>query len=327
MSDAILQKIQKLLALSNDKGATEAEAATAAEFVQRLLQDNGLTMAQVEAKGGNTDEVGGKREKRTTDRRAMYAYQRTLMGTLAANNFCLHTIMQVRNAKPLYSGGRGLTSRCHVLIGRFINVQATEQMYDYLETTMRRLASEAGIDYRKTRDFNFFLEGATSRVVERLHEQRRTREREQRAAATAKPTAQGNGSGTELVLTDVYGSEADLNQDMAHGWPAGTTAASRIKRQGEDEKRKAVEAKFIADGVDEIEAFYRSYGYDEADAKRYANDWKKKSARSGRRSSWTNADEKNFLKTSSPAYRAGREAGATIGLDTQVAATSRKLLD
>ena len=46
-----------------------AEAAIAAEHVQRLLQEHNLTLSQVEATGGASDE-GGKREKVTTERKA-----------------------------------------------------------------------------------------------------------------------------------------------------------------------------------------------------------------------------------------------------------------
>lgn len=324
----ILTRIAKLLALRDNAGATEAEAALAAEHVQRLLQDNGLTMAEVEAAGGSTADVGGQREKRALDRRAMYEYQRTMMAALAANNFCLHMIVKVTNAKPLYSGGRGKTSRNHVLVGRFINVQATEQMYDYLDGTMRRLASEAGIDYRATREFNYFLEGATSRVVERLIQRRHERELEERKAAAARST-QGNGTGRELALTDVYGTEADLNNDLVNGFAPGTTAASRRAQAAQAAARQAKEAELVAGGMEATLAFYVSCGYGEAEAKTYADSWRKRSNRSGgrgRSQNWTRGDEKHAQKIGSASYKAGRTAGDSIGLDTQVGASKRKLL-
>lgn len=325
-NNTILARISKLLALANNAGATEAEAALAAEHVQRLLQDNGLTMAQVEAAGGNVDDVGGKREKRQTERRAMYEYQRTLMAALADNNFCLHQIVVITNAKPLYSGGRGKTSRVHVLVGRYINVQATEQMYDYLEETMRRLAREAGVDYRDTKLFNYFLEGASTRVIERLRDRRRERELADRQATRA---AQSNGSGTELVLSDVYGTEADLNNDALNGFPAGTTAARRRKTQEQNAQREARQAELVKQGVDETVAFYMSYGYGPDEAKTYAEDWARRSRRSGgrgRSQGWTNNDRKEHEKVNSTAYQAGRAAGNSIGLDSQVGNSKRKLL-
>jgi hypothetical protein len=326
-SNPVLARIAKLLALSQNSGATEAEASLAAEHVQRLLQENGLTMAQVEQAGGDASDVGGKREKRTTDRRAMYEYQRNLMAALANNNFCLHQIIKVQNVKPLYSGGRGKTSRCHVLVGRFINVQATEQMYDYLDSTMRRLSTEAGIDNRSTRELTFFLEGATSRVIERLVQRRREAELASRKAA---PT--GNGTGRELVLTDVYGSEADLNNDALNGFPAGTTATRRAQGQAKEMERRAKEEALVAAGVEATEAFYQSYGYGVEEAKTYADSWRKRSNRRnsgggrGRSQNWTHADSKHHEKVNSASYQAGRSAGDNIGLDSQVGSSKRKLL-
>lgn len=327
---AVLTRVQKLLALTQGRGATEAEAALAAEHVQRLLQDNGLTMAQVEAAGGNTDDAGGRREKKQTDRRAMYEYQRILMAALARNNFCLHMILKITNAKPLYSGGRGKTSRVHVLVGRSINVMGTEQMYDYLDTAMRRLATEAGIDYRATREFNYFLDGATSRVVERLNERRRQRELEE-AAAKREQRVTGNGTGRELALVDVYGTEEDLNNDHVNGFAPGTTAARRRENQRKNEERAAREKELVAQGVDETVAFYMAYGYGEEEAKTYAEDWKKRnnrrnSGRGGRSQNWTRADAADYAKRTSSAYQAGRTAGESIGLDSQVGASKRKLL-
>lgn len=325
MLNPILTKISKLLALRDNAGATEAEATLAAEHVQRLLQDNGLTMAEVEAAGGSTD-AGGQREKRTTNRRAMYEYQRTLMAALAENNFCLHMIVRIVNAKPLYSGGRGKTSRSHVLVGRYVNVQGTEQMYDYLDSTMRRLATESGIDYRQNREFNYFLDGATTRVVERLAQQRREREREDRTT----PATRGNGTGRELVLTDVYGSEADLNNDLVNGFAPGTTAVRKQTHQAASAARRVREKELVDGGMDPVVAFYVAYGYGEDEAKTYADSWAKRQSRRGggrgRSQNWTQSDEKRSQKINSPAYQAGRAAGDNIGLDTQVGNTKRKLL-
>lgn len=325
-TNPILARIAKLHAAARS-GRTEEEAQSFAAKVQELLQDNGLTMAQVEQAGGSTADVGGTREKRASNNRAMYEYQRRLMAALAENNFCYHTIETVVNAKPLYSGGRGKTSRVHVLIGRQINVTATENMYDYLEETMRRLGVEAGIPARETKETTYFLEGCTNRVVERLYEKRRQREAEERAARDAQP--KGNGTHRELVLSDVYGSEKDLNNDVLNGWPAGTTVANRMKAQRRNEEREARAAELVAQGIDKDVAFYMSYGYGPDEAKTYAENWRKRNNRSGgrgRSQGWTNANRKEYEKVNSASYQAGRAAGNNVGLDTQVGGSKRKLL-
>lgn len=53
---AIIEKIQKLLALSRNAAATPAEAATAASLAQRLLLKYRLEMGEVEAKASPTIE-------------------------------------------------------------------------------------------------------------------------------------------------------------------------------------------------------------------------------------------------------------------------------
>jgi hypothetical protein len=53
--DTILKRIQKLLALTVERGATPEEAATAAAKAQALLFEHNLSMAQVEAVG----DIGG----------------------------------------------------------------------------------------------------------------------------------------------------------------------------------------------------------------------------------------------------------------------------
>lgn len=323
----VLARIAKLYAMATNKAATEEEAASFAAKVQELLQDNGLTIAQVEQAGGNADDVGGTREKRASSHRAMYEYQRRLMSALASNNFCYHTIDIVTNTKPLYSGGRGKTSRVHVLVGRAINVHATEQIYEYLDATMRRLAVEIGIPYREIKETTYFLEGCANRVCERLVERRRQREAEERARQQQQPT--GNGTHRELVLSDVYGSEADLNNDELNGFPAGTTAANRRKAAEQQAKRTARETELVAQGIDKSVAFYMSYGYGPDEAKTYAENWRKQNNRSGgrgRSQSWTNADRKEHAKVNSASYQAGRSAGNHVGLDSQVGSTKRKLL-
>src|SRR5579859_5695399 len=139
----VFTKIQKLLRLADAaRNSSEAEATAAALKVQELLQEHGLTLAQIEASGGESD--GAPRTKNLTDRRARYTYQIKLMQHLARNNFCLHHTRKVRNASPLYSQGRGLTSRNHLLVGRQMNVDATISLYDYLIETVTRLREEAG---------------------------------------------------------------------------------------------------------------------------------------------------------------------------------------
>lgn len=331
----VLERIAKMLDLMNNPAATEGEIANANEAIQRQLQDHNLTLSQVEAARESNAGPAEKREKKLTDFRAMYEYQTTLMRSLAESNFCLWHIKKVFEPHPkapaMYYRGEylnGRMSKHHQLVGRAVNVLVTGQTYQYLLDALRRAATDAGYDPRTT-DGKRFLEGAASRLSERLDERRWQRVREADEAKAARPV--GNGSGRELVLSDVYGSESDLNNDALNGYAPGTTAANRRawheKQERQDQQRSAL----IAAGVNEDEAWYRSRGYDEERAKQLATADAKstgrgRGGRGTRGSNWTRSDEAHAKKVNSASYNAGRSAGARIGLDQQMGGADRKRL-
>lgn len=329
-TDKLLAKIKKLMALADSaRNSSEAEAQAAAEKVQELLQEHGLSMAMVENSGGSSDSTLDRREKSQTDRKAMYAWQRSLMEALARNNFCFHTIRQV---KEFYRGA-DRTSPRHFLIGRTINIEVTIATYDYISETIRKLAEQAGYHGGKDgqRDRGYFLEGSVARLTERLNERR-----EKAEAESARKEAERSkvGGGTALVLSNVYGTEEDLNNDTLNDFPPGTTAARRREREEKAAARQKVEADLVAAGVEPTEAFYRSHGYPEERAKELANDWNKKQGRRRRSSgrgwsrSWSSsaASDKHARKVGSKAYGEGRKAGDRVGLDGQVGGSNRKVI-
>jgi|GEM_PF-4077370 len=321
----ILTKIQKLLRLADaTRNTSEAEATAASLKVQELLQEHGLSLAQIEAAGGDTDEP--KRTKQMLDRRAKYGYQVKLMRTLAVNNFCLHHVRTVQNDKPLYSGGRGLTSKSHLLVGRQINVDASIAMYDYLLETFTQLRADAGFT-ASVRDATNFMDGAVARVCERLDERRRTAERESKEKCL---NAQGNGTGRELILADVYGSEDDLNNDLLNGFPAGTTATRRAENAARQAAHDAKWKELQAQGVEKWTAWYQAHGYGEDAAaiasKRFLGRSRRSGGRGYRGGHWTQGDERHAQKINSDSYKAGRGAGDRVGLDGQVGASTRKRL-
>jgi hypothetical protein len=327
-NEALYAKISKLLALANNTAATEAEAALASEHVQRLLQEHNLTLAQVEVNAPSDN----KREKTITERSAAYEWQSRLMAALAANGFCLHQVKQQFvpdrgwGAETKLLDGTWVTGhreKRHLLVGCPLNIRVAVETYDYLIGAMRRAAEDDGFVWSKrTRELNWFLDGAVTRLVERLSERRRAAEAA--SAATQAPT--GNGTHRELVLSDVYGSEADLNNDTLNNYPPGTTAARRRIRAEEEARRAAVQEELVAAGVDRTEALYRSYGYSEEKAKAFVAESNKPSRRGrggrGRSQNWTQGDRDYARKINSRAYNSGKSAGSSIGLDGQVGGSS-----
>lgn len=323
---AAMARIRKILARTEARGATAEEAATAAEMAQRELQRYNLTLSEV-GDGDESTSPGATREKRQTDRRAMYTYQRLLMEALAEDNFCLYQTRTTyadtyTNGQPARNGS--IKTKRHLLVGRQVNVDVTVEMYDYLITTMVDEARAHDYDPR-TSSGKTFLEGAASRLAERLHARRRKAEEESRRE---RETYRPSGSGRELVvLEDVYGSEADLNNDEMYGYAPGTTAQRR-REDAEKRLRQEVRRKeLIEEGYDPTVAMYMSWGYTQDRAVELANPAPESGrGRRYRATGWTQADEKSHRKRNSTEYHQGREAGGRIGIDQQVDGGERRKL-
>lgn len=329
-TEKVLDTIAKLLAVSEGRGATEAEAELANAHVERLLAQHNLTLSQVESRAGTSQDGKRRKDEITVVTWSIMQWQTDLLEGIAESNFCLARAQW-------YWDERGQKRKRVVLIGREVNVVATTMMYGYLkEACFREMADHGYAKMEKghyARDGAYFCHGMTSRVVERLRQRRKEREDE---SARRAASAQGNGTHRELVLSDVYGSEADLNNDFLNGFPAGTTAA---KRREEAEREARFEAEFErlkGEGVDWVEAWYRSRGYSQDLAVQYAAIYKGAGGRAGRgrrrggrggsAHNWSRRDEAEYRKVNSASYRQGLEAGASISLDDQVGGSSRKSL-
>jgi hypothetical protein len=224
----VIARIQKFLNLAKDGGATEAEAATAAEMAQKTMRKYNLTMAEVEASGGAGSE-GSKRTKQAQKGKAQYEFQQQLMLACAEVNFCVVLVQKE------WKRGRMMATGFH-LIGREANVIATQHLFDYLNTTTERLAFEfVGSDNRQrlSRTAVSFKEGCALRLAQRLrdrHQQalrEQAREARERNAAAQHPAS--TGTALVLVLTDVAQDEEDRNNDLRWNQPEGTTARKRLE--------------------------------------------------------------------------------------------------
>jgi hypothetical protein len=304
----IIRLIEKLLAVQEGRGATEAEAAQAAEHVQRLLQEHNLTLAQVEASGGSTDE-GARRSNEQTSLSASNAWKVTIMHAVAKGNFCLHRVRNVAQGK--------VRRKVHVLVGREVNVRVSKDLFVYLQRAAIRALAEAGL--KQTVDYQAgqaFLEGCADRLAHRLHEARLQREKEDEERRVAQ-RAKGDAS-RALVLADVYGTEADANNDVLNDFPLGTTAVRRRGAEARRAERDARWEEYKAQGIEFYEAWYRAQGYDEAASKACARIARRSGrSRGGRGQRWTNADRRR----GSAQYAQGQAAGSRISLSPQVGAS------
>lgn len=144
-AEAVIAKIVKLqnLAAKNDN---EAEASAAMAMANKLLVEHNLDAATIERASGDT----GKREKANVEG-GFYQWQRELWESVAKLNFCTYW-SQVYRSEPefkyrRFEGLGGPLTRVHIrvrrrrhaLIGRTVNVRATEVMARYLEAAIERL--------------------------------------------------------------------------------------------------------------------------------------------------------------------------------------------
>jgi hypothetical protein len=337
--DSVINRIQKLMALTEGRGATEAEAALAASHVQRLLAEHNLSMAHIEASGGSSG-ADGKRERTGVNRKQVYKWQRELMAALAELNYCKPlTKWEYRN------GGKLKVFAGYELIGRSANVATTAAMFDYLLQAIERVARDEVQDPALyfTRYAHSFKEGAAVRLVERLQQRKREIvEQADREAREAKARASHPGatSGAMVIfMSDVVQDEEDANNDLYNGLPAGTTAAKRRANEAENAAREAKRTALVQAGEDPDVAWYLSWGYDEERARKLATpeapkveteaERNKREARERRENErWQEREyarqrrEANRLDPA--AYRKGKQAGDDIGLDTQIEKQERK---
>lgn len=129
MSDVdtkIIEKVQKLLRLARDKGASENEAAVAMQKVNDLLVEHGLEMAQVE--GHKKLDMEGDTSKKSGRN---YKYECYVWKGASELNLCGYF------TKHLSDGSFG-----HLIVGTKINIMGAELLADYLLETIKRMAKE-----------------------------------------------------------------------------------------------------------------------------------------------------------------------------------------
>lgn len=337
ISDALIERARKLIAMTMERGASEAEAATATRILQQMMAEHNLSLAHIEASGGSTATGGGKRTRENVGRRQVYKWQRGLMAAVAQMNFCksLERYHSRMRGPSIFDG--------YDLIGRVDNVTTATLMFDYLLETIERLArAEVNDDPTQffTRYAHSFKKGCADRLVERLRRQRDeiVAEQEKAAKEAAARSRHPGAAPTTLpaLLSDIFTSEADLNNDLENGWEPGTTAARRAKNAAEqaaseaERERRMAEAR--AQGLSEDAAWYYAYGYTLEKAIEMAKPTapklekpetaKQREARQRREQresdSYWRRQQREESRLDQGAYRKGHRAGDDISLARQV---------
>ena len=317
-NNKIIDRIRKLLRLAADGGATEHEAALAAERAAELMQEHGLSNATIEASGGEGEQRGhGQRVGGS-----QHQWMRDLMNAL-----CKMSFVSVELTVE-YDKVRGRAKRGYSLIGRESAVVTVRMMHEYLCSTVGRIAREHG-----TPGDELFKEGCGSRLVERVLERHETDMRRQREDAERRreaAEAAGQTANALVIMDDYAQSEQDANSDMRRGVPHGTTARERAEQEGRIAARKLQMDTLQKQGICWGVAWYMVYAgmtkeraelryAEEQTAKHDAKAAKETAAGQSRyERAWRRMQERHNAKVSHPSYREGRRRAEDIGLDPQI---------
>ncbi len=331
---SVITRIQKLLALAADGGATEAEATNAAEKAQYLMSLHNLEIATIQAYGGAAAPGSTRTTTGFTDR-TVYKWRRSLMQKVAKLNFC-HSSLNFKTERfdrPRVFDG-------YTLIGREANIASSRVMFDYLTQTIERLArtyaDDNGLNMFE-RDAIYFRQGCSERLQDRLNQRYYQILADQEAKAHEADRANQSYSGSTLptvVLRNYAQEEFELNLDMECGYPPGTTTAKRRDRVAKDVAMDAYQKEHSCSWSVAYDVLFGGITHAEAVARERASEARHATAvakpetdkqrrkredreqRQSDRSSerWHREDAHRHT----PGYRAGHSAAADIGLDAQI---------
>lgn len=314
----VIDRIHKMLNLAKDGGATEAEAASAMEKAQKLMNEHNLSMAHLEAKGGTSED--GKRMRDGFDNKAMYQWQRDLMQMVGHVNYCYVRAKRgrLRSDKFVWVG--------YEIIGREANVVATREMFGYLLSSISRIFMEH-VNGDRTQNMskyaNSFKEGCADRLRERLkvrYDQEivaQKREAREADARNRHPASAGSGA-LVIYLEDVAQREADLNRDLLMGQEPGTTARTRAEREAKWNAMEAEEAARRERGEVSTVTVDSTPAKPLTEAQRRKEAEKREREQERSRRYWERRDRQEALRLDGAGYMAGQRAADKIGLDKQV---------
>lgn len=330
LNPKIIERIQKLLALANDGGATEAEAELAMAKALEMMLAHNLSIATIEASGGAKEG----RAKERNSQNLMYPWKRSLLESIAKVNFC-HVSLLAKRTRSGQSIGAG-----YELIGRESNIVATKNMFSYLLDTIERLiVAEVGTSpqERFTRWSHSFRLGCSDRLQSRLllrHEEQLIAQMKaaKEAEARGRHPASATGNALVVVMRDFAQAEEDLNDDLRMGWNPGTTANNRERN---NRQAQALQEAFtkryneiveIEPDIDRELARYLAKGWSRERAMQVLTPkHETPSARRRREEAEARANDRYWRaqdnranKIDSSGYRKGQSSAEKVGLDGQV---------
>lgn len=153
VSDSMKEKIKKLLAMTTERGATEAEAQVAMEKANQLLKEHNLNFADI-------NSLEEKKDHREEDRFPAYPWARTICAAVAHLYDCIY----------YYNTGEDLRKTNHIFVGRKGNSETALLIAEFVVKTVLKEALKAqkaaGQNNRYATDF---AQGAAARLSEKAY--------------------------------------------------------------------------------------------------------------------------------------------------------------
>lgn len=205
-NDRVINRIRKLMALANDKAATDGERDNALRMAYATLAKHNLSMTDV------GDGLASQEERNeTAAEEVVYPWARTIAHAVGKLFFCSYYFQ-----RPL----RGKKGK-HCFVGRVSNSATAAELTSYIIRSVSResarlfgsATSPSAVDFDK---------GVAARIWQRCAELRRAAEAANKAEAVATP-------GTALVLASLYESEQQANDAWLKA--AGTTLTFRKRTE------------------------------------------------------------------------------------------------
>lgn len=168
--DKIIEKIRKLLALSQSPNENEAMAAT--EKAQALLAEYNISMDQVQGKAATPGDDFVIDSEITTESRP---WPRAMLSALAALHFGKHFFSHVYTPNLKRANGYERTDK-HSFVGAPHNVEIIKMLAKYLLDTVERLAKDAGAQVhvkQRSAYVTAFKDACAARIAERLVQRRK----------------------------------------------------------------------------------------------------------------------------------------------------------
>lgn len=180
-TDRIIEKVQKLLRLANNAGATDGEIDNAMRMAHGLLAKHNLSMSDVEEKTEGMEEHIFIFRNRPWVRRTIKM--------IAKLYFCEYVV---------YMHDKRTKTR-HLFIGKESNVITAKSIAEFVVTTIKKRAGQERRLLNENSAFeSSFCEGASYQIIKRIGEMLKD--------ANEEPVV--SGTGKEIALKTIYEQEA-----------------------------------------------------------------------------------------------------------------------